>query len=100
VRYSSFDGLEIPAVFYEPEAPGAPVIVNVHGGPESQSRPSFAPVTQYLLGRGNAVLLPNVRGSTGYGKGYTHLDDVRLRMDSVKDLAHAAYWLGRGGTRR
>lgn len=97
VRYPSFDGLEIPAVFYEPEDPGAPVVVNVHGGPESQSRPSFAPVTQYLLGRGHAVLLPNVRGSTGYGKRYTHLDDVRLRMDSVKDLAHAAYWLRERG---
>ncbi|CAA9400323.1 MAG: Acylamino-acid-releasing enzyme [uncultured Rubrobacteraceae bacterium] len=97
VRYPSFDGLEIPAVFYEPEDANAPVVINVHGGPESQSRPSFAPVTQYLLGRGHAVLLPNVRGSTGYGKGYTHLDDVRLRMDSVKDLAHAAYWLRERG---
>ena len=97
VRYPSFDGLEIPAVFYEPEVGNAPVVINVHGGPESQSRPSFAPVTQYLLGRGHAVLLPNVRGSTGYGKRYTHLDDVRLRMDSVKDLAHAAYWLRERG---
>jgi len=100
VRYPSFDGLEIPAVFYEPEDGNAPVVVNVHGGPESKSRPSFAPVTQYLLGRGHAVLLPNVRGSTGYGKGYTHLDDVRLRMDSVKDLAHAAYWLRERGHER
>ncbi|CAA9407409.1 MAG: Acylamino-acid-releasing enzyme [uncultured Rubrobacteraceae bacterium] len=100
VRYPSFDGLEIPAVFYEPENSDAPVVVNVHGGPESQSRPTFAPVTQYLLGRGHAVLLPNVRGSTGYGKRYTHLDDVRLRMDSVKDLAHAAYWLRERGHER
>src|SRR3712207_4299949 len=100
VRYPSFDGLEIPAVYYEPEDPGAPVVVNVHGGPESQSRPTFAPVTQYLLGRGYAVFFPNVRGSTGYGKAYTHLDDVRLRMDSVKDLAHAAYWLRERGHER
>ena len=100
VRYPSFDGLEIPAVFYEPEDGNAPVVVNVHGGPESQSRPSFAPVTQYLLGRGHAVLLPNVRGSTGYGKGYTHLDDIRLRMGSVRDLAHAAYWLRERGHER
>lgn len=97
VRYPSFDGREIPAILYGPEEPGAPVVVNVHGGPEGQSRPAFAPVTQYLLGRGLGVLLPNVRGSTGYGKAYTHLDDVRLRMDSVKDLAHAAYWLREGG---
>jgi len=99
VRYPSFDGREIPALFYEP-TPDAPVVVNVHGGPESQSRPLFAPVTQYLLGRGYAVFSPNVRGSTGYGKAYTHLDDVYLRMDSVKDLAHAAEWLrGRGHER-
>ena len=101
VRYPSFDGREIPALFHEPGgasfANEAPVIVNVHGGPESQSRPLFAPVTQYLLGRGYAVFAPNVRGSTGYGKAYTHLDDVELRMDSVKDLAHAAQWLRQRG---
>ena len=100
IRYPSFDGREIPALFYEPDTENAPVVVNVHGGPESQSRPLFAPVTQYLLGRGYAVFAPNVRGSTGYGKAYTHLDDVYLRMDSVKDLAHAAQWLrGRGHER-
>jgi dipeptidyl aminopeptidase/acylaminoacyl peptidase len=97
VRYTSFDGREIPALFHEPERENAPVIINVHGGPESQVRPAFAPVTQYLLNRGYAVFFPNVRGSTGYGKEYTHLDDVRLRMDSVRDLAHAAYWLGERG---
>ena len=97
VRYTSFDGREIPALFHEPESENAPVIINVHGGPESQARPAFAPVTQYLLGRGYAVFFPNVRGSTGYGKAYTHLDDVRLRMDSVNDLAHAAYWLHERG---
>ena len=97
VRYPSFDGREIPALFYEPEEDNAPVIVNVHGGPESQSRPMFAPVTQYFLDRGYAVFAPNVRGSTGYGKPYTHLDDVELRPDSVKDLAHAAHWLRERG---
>ena len=100
VRYTSFDDHQIPGLFYEPETENAPVIVNVHGGPESQSRPAFAPVTQYLLGRGYAVFFPNVRGSTGYGKAYTHLDDVGLRMDSVEDLAHAAYWLRERGHRR
>lgn len=100
VRYPSFDGREIPALFYEPENENAPVVVNVHGGPESQSRPLFAPVTQYFLGRGYAVFAPNVRGSTGYGKAYTHLDDIRLRHDSVKDLAHAAYWLRERGHER
>jgi dipeptidyl aminopeptidase/acylaminoacyl peptidase len=102
VRYPTFDGREIPALFYEPGGAGenAPVVVNVHGGPESQSRPAFAPVTQYLLHRGYAVFFPNVRGSTGYGKAYTHLDDVGLRMDSVRDLAHAAEWLREMGHER
>ena len=61
---------DTPALLYEPGEPtrNAPVVVNVHGGPESQSRPGFAPVTQYLLHRGYAVFFPNVRGSTGYGK--------------------------------
>jgi dipeptidyl aminopeptidase/acylaminoacyl peptidase len=100
VRYPTFDGLEIPALFYEPDEENAPVVVNVHGGPESQSRPLFAPVTQYLLGQGYAVFAPNVRGSTGYGKAYTHLDDVYLRMDSVRDLAYAARWLRDRGHER
>ena len=101
LRYPSFDGREVPALLYEPEGvSGAPVVVNLHGGPESQSRPLFAPVTQFLLSRGYAVFSPNVRGSTGYGKAYTHLDDVRLRMDSVADLAHAAHWLRARGHER
>ena len=65
---------------------GAPL---PHGGPESQYRPSFHFLIQYLVHNGYAVLAPNVRGSTGYGKAYSHLDDVEKRMDSVADLAHA-----------
>ena len=99
-RYPSFDGREIPGILYEPDEENAPVIINVHGGPEGQSRPGFAPITQYLVNRGYAVFLPNVRGSTGYGKSYTHLDDVELRADSVKDLAHAAHWLRENGHER
>jgi dipeptidyl aminopeptidase/acylaminoacyl peptidase len=68
-------------------------VVVVHGGPEGQYRPTFQPVAQYLAMAGFAVLAPNVRGSSGYGKSYMHLDDVRKRMDSVADLAYAAYWL-------
>jgi len=70
-----------------------PVIVMVHGGPEGQSRPDFSFLTQYFLHHGFAVLVPNVRGSTGYGKAYSHLDDVEKRLDSVADLAHAVDWL-------
>ena len=95
VRFPTFDGREIPALFYPTRstAQGAPCVVFVHGGPEGQYRPTFQPIVQYLVSAGFAVLAPNVRGSTGYGKSYTHLDDVRKRMDSVADLAHAVHWL-------
>ena len=72
---------------------GLPVIISVHGGPEGQEQPNFNAIYQYFLSRGYAVLAPNVRGSTGYGKTYAHLDDVRKREDSVKDLAAAVDWL-------
>ncbi len=95
VHYPSFDGREIPALFYP--APGAatnaPCVVFVHGGPEGQYRPTFQPIVQFLVSAGFAVLAPNVRGSSGYGRTYVHLDDVRKRMDSVADLAHAVDWL-------
>lgn len=101
VRYPTFDGRLIPAFLYRPPAarPGdpLPVIVYVHGGPESQTRPGFDYLVQYLVNRGYGVLAPNVRGSTGYGNTYAHLDDVRLRMDSVRDLAEAAAWLSVSG---
>lgn len=70
-----------------------PVIVSVHGGPEGQERPGFNALYQYYLSRGYAILATNVRGSTGYGKTYTHLDDVKNREDSVKDLAASVDWL-------
>jgi dipeptidyl aminopeptidase/acylaminoacyl peptidase len=101
IRYPTFDARQIPALFFPPQSrahdDGLPVVVEVHGGPESQRRPVWSAVIQYLAGRGYAVLSPNVRGSTGYGKAYTHLDDVRLRMDSVRDLAHAVEWLRQNG---
>jgi dipeptidyl aminopeptidase/acylaminoacyl peptidase len=95
IRYQTFDDRAIPACWFRP-ATGAgpwPVVVDVHGGPESQRRPDFAPVTQWWLAHGFAVFAPNVRGSTGYGKAYSHLDDVERRMDSVADLAAAVDWL-------
>jgi dipeptidyl aminopeptidase/acylaminoacyl peptidase len=96
VRFESFDGRSIPALFSLPAGAGdgdTPVIVDIHGGPESQRRPSFAGLTQYFLSRGYAVFEPNVRGSTGYGKAYTHLDDVEQRMDSVRDVRAGVDWL-------
>lgn len=96
IHYPSFDQRQIPAWFFTPpNASSAPLraIVVVHGGPEAQFVPYFHFLIQYFLQHGYAVLAPNVRGSTGYGKAYSHLDDIRLRMDSVTDLAHAAHWL-------
>jgi dipeptidyl aminopeptidase/acylaminoacyl peptidase len=97
VRFASFDGLEVPAFVHRPvrdagDGP-APVVVVIHGGPESQHRPSFAPLTAYLVAHGFAVVAPNVRGSTGYGKAYEHLDDVDKRLDSVADLAALHAWI-------
>jgi dipeptidyl aminopeptidase/acylaminoacyl peptidase len=97
-RFNSFDGESVPVFLFEPEGDGPfPVVVTVHGGPESQwlpwFAPSFAPLTQYLVSRGYAVAAPNVRGSTGYGKRYEHLDDIEKRLDSVADLASLHDWL-------
>ncbi len=100
VHYPTFDERQIPAFLYLPETEqprNLPVVVYVHGGPEGQSRPIYNPVIQYLVASGYAVFVPNVRGSTGYGYEYQSLDDVRLRMDSVRDLQFAALWLGERG---
>ncbi|HSK74299.1 MAG TPA: S9 family peptidase, partial [Pyrinomonadaceae bacterium] len=116
IKYKTFDGREIPAWFYRPQVSfvtrngtlpplsgkmnvnkNLPVIISVHGGPEGQERPGFSPLYQYYLSRGYAILATNVRGSTGYGKTYSHLDDVEKREDSVKDLAAAVDWLKTSG---
>jgi len=96
IAYKTFDGREIPAWFYAPAGQGErlpPVIVYPHGGPARQSRPDFNALFQYLLAAGYAILAPNVRGSSGYGTAFMELDNTTKRMDSVADLAHAAYWL-------
>jgi dipeptidyl aminopeptidase/acylaminoacyl peptidase len=97
VSWHSFDGIRVPGWFALPRSPqppgGYPAIMWVHGGPVSQTRPNFRPDIQMLLERGFAVLLPNVRGSTGYGRSYTVADDVERRLDSVTDLAHGRQWL-------
>jgi dipeptidyl aminopeptidase/acylaminoacyl peptidase len=96
VRFESFDGLSVPAFFSLPDDATegeTPVIVDIHGGPESQRRPSFSAVKQYFLDRGYAYFEPNVRGSSGYGREYTHLDDVEKRMDSVRDIRAGVEWL-------
>ena len=93
-RFESFDGESVPLFLYRPPAPEpAPVVIMVHGGPEAQLRPIFNPLAQYFATNGYAVAAPNVRGSTGYGKRYEHLDDIRKRLDSVRDLVSLHDWL-------
>ena len=100
VRYPTFDQAggkprTIPAFYYQPEGDGPfPVVISIHGGPESQAQPIFNPLVQYLLREMKiAVLVPNVRGSSGYGKSYLQLDNGKLREDSVKDIGALLDWI-------
>ncbi|EMA41931.1 S9 family peptidase [Halobiforma nitratireducens] len=96
VHVESFDGLSVPGFLTLPDDHDegeTPVIVDIHGGPESQRRPSFSSVKQYFLDRGYAYFEPNVRGSAGYGADYAALDDVEKRMDSVADIEACVEWL-------
>ena len=105
VRFPTFDEVDgkprtIPAFYYKPAKASAgakvPVIINIHGGPESQAFPSFNPTNQFLANElGVAVLVPNVRGSSGYGKGYLLLDNAEKREDSVKDIGALLDWIAR-----
>lgn len=99
VHFSSFDGLEISGFLYAPSGGGSlrPAVVHVHGGPESQERPNFNAIYQYLLSNGYAVFAPNIRGSLGYGAEFTHLDDGRKRWDALKDIVACADWLKASG---
>ena len=97
VRWKSFDGKTISGFLYKPAARFTgprPVIVNIHGGPEGQSRPGFQGRSNYYLDElGVAVLYPNVRGSTGFGKTFVKLDNGLLREDSVKDIGALLDWI-------
>jgi dipeptidyl aminopeptidase/acylaminoacyl peptidase len=94
VHFETFDGREIPAFLTLPDGDGPhPVVVDFHGGPEAQRRPFFMALRQYFVDNGYAVFEPNVRGSSGYGKQYMNLDNVRNRMDSVEDGKHGVEWL-------
>lgn len=90
IRWKSFDGREISAFYYKPPTRFTgprPVIVNIHGGPESQYRPGYLGRNNYFLTElGAAMIFPNVRGSSGYGKSYLKLDNGERREDSVKDI--------------
>lgn len=97
VHFPTFDGRDIPAFLFRPDGDGPfPVLIEVHGGPESQRRLQYAsavPTDQLITSLGIMVMSLNVRGSTGYGKTYTHLDDKELRLDAVRDAAAAVEWL-------
>lgn len=103
VHYPTFDAVDgkprmIPAFYYRPANVPAgrklPVVINIHGGPEGQSLPLFNPTAQFLANEmGVAMLLPNVRGSDGYGKTYLSLDNAAKREDSVKDIGALLDWI-------
>ena len=97
IRYKSFDGLEIPAIFYEPLQASknnkVPALVWVHGGPGGQSRMSFNPLIQYLNNQGYAILAVNNRGSSGYGKTFYKLDDKNHGENDLKDCLWGKKWL-------
>lgn len=100
IRYPTFDSAsggpaDIPAFYYRPAGEGPfPVVIVIHGGPESQSRPVFSAFYQYLASEsGYAVIRPNVRGSAGYGKKYVKLDNGFNRTDSVGDIGALLDWI-------
>ncbi|HUK01742.1 MAG TPA: S9 family peptidase [Steroidobacteraceae bacterium] len=86
----------LSAYVYTPSTPGPhPVVIDIHGGPESQYRPEFDLFAQFLVNElGYAVVAPNVRGSSGYGKSFLALDNGRLREDSVRDIGSLIVWIG------
>ena len=99
IRYKSFDGLSVPAFVYRPAGIPAgtktPVVIDIHGGPESQTRPRWNPISQQMANAiGATVILTNVRGSDGYGKRYLNLDNGPKREDSVKDIGALLDWIG------
>jgi dipeptidyl aminopeptidase/acylaminoacyl peptidase len=99
VRFKGHDGLELSGWLYIPhqfKAPGA-LVLSFHGGPEGQERPVFRSDYQALLAEGIAILAPNVRGSSGFGKTFVNLDNGALRVDAIRDIkACADYVIERG----
>ena len=97
VRWKTFDGLEITGFYYRAPARFSgkrPVMINIHGGPEGQSRPVFIGRSNYYLNEmGVSIIYPNVRGSTGYGKTFVSLDNGVRREDPVKDVGALLDWI-------
>ncbi|WP_109852233.1 S9 family peptidase [Aquimarina sp. AU58] len=99
VRFKSFDGLDIPAIYYKPKQATVdhkvPALVWVHGGPGGQSRQGFSSVIQYLVNHGYAVLAVNNRGSSGYGKTFYKMDDRNHGDKDLKDCVAGKDWLAK-----
>jgi len=97
IRWTSFDARVIHGFITRPPASFAgkrPVLIDIHGGPEGQSRPGFMGRFNYLIDHlGIAVIEPNVRGSTGYGRTFVSLDNGAAREDSVKDIGALLDWI-------
>lgn len=97
VHWKTFDGMNLSGFLYSPSSRFSgkrPVMVIIHGGPEGQSRPTFLARNNYFLDElGIALLYPNVRGSTGYGKTFAKLDNGTLRENSYKDIASLLDWI-------
>ena len=95
VRYPTFDGRRVPAWIHRPKGEGPhPVIIRIHGGPEGQARPVFTTIYQmWVATLGAAVIHPNVRGSSGYGKTYAGRDDGFRREDAVRDIGALLDWI-------
>jgi dipeptidyl aminopeptidase/acylaminoacyl peptidase len=97
VRFRAHDGLELSAWLYRAGAGPGPVVLQFHGGPEAQELAGFSPLYQSLVASGIAVLASNVRGSTGFGKTFTDLDNGALRENAVRDIRSCAeFMLGAG----
>ena len=98
VQWKSFDGKEISGFLYKPPAKFSgkrPVLVVIHGGPEGQTQPTFLGRSNYYLNElGIALIYPNVRGSTGYGKTFSQLDNGFKREDTYKDTNALFDWIG------
>ena len=93
-KFASFDGLEVPYFMMKPNGDGPfPTIFVIHGGPEGQSRSGFSNRLQLLYSMGYMIIIPNIRGSNGYGRKYLALDDIELRLDSIKDINELAQHL-------
>lgn len=97
IRYKSFDGLEIPAIYYKPKQASknnkVPALVWVHGGPGGQSRVGYSNSIQHLVNQGYAVLAVNNRGSSGYGKTFYKMDNKDHSNGDLKDCVWAKKWL-------